>query len=92
MRCLAPNRLSLIFDESEWNNCFIIYTRSEFMHRFCFSDIFNIFLFCLFLYLRSFGRLFFQECIFLTILNFKNGFIFEPVNNLWEFFIVFLIL
>jgi hypothetical protein len=26
----APHRLSLIFDESEWNNCFIIYTRSEF--------------------------------------------------------------
>ena len=30
MRRVAPNRLSLIFDESEWNNCFIIYTRSEF--------------------------------------------------------------
>jgi ribosomal protein S27E len=25
---VAPNRLSLIFDESECNNCFIIYTRS----------------------------------------------------------------
>jgi hypothetical protein len=24
MRRVAPNRLSLIFDESEWNNCFII--------------------------------------------------------------------
>jgi hypothetical protein len=31
MRRVALNRLSLIFDESEWNNCFIIlYTRSEF--------------------------------------------------------------
>ena len=30
MRRVAPNRLSLIFDKSEWNNCFIMYTRSEF--------------------------------------------------------------
>ena len=30
MRRVAPNRLSLIFDESEWNNCFIVYTNSEF--------------------------------------------------------------
>jgi hypothetical protein len=25
----APNRLSLIFDESEWNNCFIIYMHAQ---------------------------------------------------------------
>ena len=30
MRRLASNRLSLIFDKCEWNNYFIIYTRSEF--------------------------------------------------------------
>jgi hypothetical protein len=43
---------------------------------------FQMFLFCLCFYLRSFGRLFFQKYIFLTILT------------LWEFFIVlnFLIL
>ena len=68
---IAPNRLSLIFDESEWNNCFIIYTRSEFTD-FAFR-IFSIFFYFVF-YLRSFGRLFFQKYIFLTILNFKNSF------------------
>ena len=43
MRRVAPNLLSLIFDESEWNNCFIVYTRSEFTD-FAFR-IFSIF-FC----------------------------------------------
>jgi hypothetical protein len=58
MRRVAPNRLSLIFDESEWNNCF----NHEFYFVYAFTE------------LRSFGQLFFQNYIFLTILNFKNSF------------------
>ena len=51
MRRVAPNRLSLIFDESELSNCFIIYTRSEFTD-FAFR-IFSIFFY--FVYVFSFA-------------------------------------
>ena len=70
MRRVAPNRLSLIFDESEWNNCFIIYTRSEFID-FAFR-IFSIFFY--FVYVFSFALsadYFLKNTIFLTTLNFK---------------------
>jgi hypothetical protein len=45
----APHRLSLIFDESEWNNCFIIYTRSEFTD-FAFR-IFSIFFYFVYVFI-----------------------------------------
>jgi hypothetical protein len=73
MRRVAPNRLSLIFDESEWNNCFIIYTGSEFID-FAFR-IFSIFFY--FVYVFSFALsadYFLKNTIFLTTLNFKNSF------------------
>ena len=66
-----------------YTQCFIIYTMLYYIHNVLlytqcfiiyFSDNFNIFLFCLCFYLRSFTRLFFQIYIFLTILNFKNSF------------------
>ena len=60
MRRVLPNRLSLIFDEGEWDNCFIIYTRSAFAD---FSILF------IFLFSRP---IIFQKYVFLTILNFIN--------------------
>ena len=72
MRRVASNRLSLIFDESEWNNCFIIYTRSEFTDFvFGYFQYFSI----LFMFLSSLFRpIIFSKIYILTILNFKNSF------------------
>ena len=75
MRRVAPNRLSLIFDESEWNNCFIIYTRtrSEFTD-FAFR-IFSIFFSFVYVFIFALSAdYFFKNILFLTILNFKNSF------------------
>jgi hypothetical protein len=52
MRRVAPNRLSLIFDESECNNCFIIYTKSEFTD-FAFR-IFSIFFYFVYVFIFDF--------------------------------------
>jgi hypothetical protein len=65
---------SRIWADSRWGATLFYYMHKVWIHRLCFSDIFNIFLFCLCFYLRSFGRLFFQKYIFLTVLNFKNSF------------------
>jgi hypothetical protein len=73
MRRIAQNRLSLIIDESEWNNYFIIYTRSEFTD-FAFP-LFSIFFYFVYVFIFSLSADYFnfQKYIFLTILNFKNS-------------------
>jgi hypothetical protein len=49
MKRVAPNRLSLMFDESEWNNSFIICTRSEFTDFDC--RIFSIFFYFVYVFI-----------------------------------------
>jgi hypothetical protein len=90
MRRVAPNQLSLIFDESEWNNCFIIYTRSDFIN-FTFR-IFSIFFYLVYVFIFALSAdYFFKNILYiLTILNFKNSFS-TAVTICGNFFIVFLI-
>ena len=53
----------LIFDESEWNNCFIIYTRSEFTD-FAFR-IFSIFFYFVYVFIFALsGDYFFKNIYF----------------------------
>ena len=59
MRRVAPNRLSLIFDESDWNNCFIIYTRSEFTD-FAFR-IFSIFFYLVYVFIFALSAVIFSK-------------------------------
>ena len=74
MRRVAPNRLSLTSDESDWNNCFIIYTRSEFTD-FAFRIFSLLFYFVyVFIFALSADCFFKNICMFLTILNIKNYF------------------
>jgi hypothetical protein len=62
MRRVAPNRLSLIFDESEWNNCFIIYTMSEFTD-FAFR-IFSMFFYFVYVFIFALSADYFFQNIF----------------------------
>jgi hypothetical protein len=62
MRRLAPNRLSLMFDESEWNNCFIIYTRFEFTD-FAFR-IFSIFFYFVYVFIFALSAGYFFKNIY----------------------------
>ena len=62
MRRLAPNRLSLIFDESEWNNCFIIYTRSEFTDFAC--RIFSICFYFVYVFIFALSAGYFFKSIY----------------------------
>jgi hypothetical protein len=58
----VPNRLSLIFDESEWNNFFIIYTRSE-LTDFAFR-IFSIFFYFVYVFIFALSADYFFKYIY----------------------------
>jgi hypothetical protein len=62
MRRVAPNRLSLIFGESKWINCFIIYIRSEFTD-FAFR-IFSIFFHFVYVFIFALSADYFLKNIY----------------------------